>query len=363
MIETEPIFRTQPPDFGTNFAPPVQAHLGSLGDLLGEMSVNDSLGQALDHFVNGHDVGYSVNPANWQSQEELTVMAEVLEGVGTAARVDDVMDYFRVNAGNVLATKVVGHAFAGVLKQFGAYKDQGYSHDEALGIAMLFAAHHPGFPISMVAGFLPKGTLPIELRSALFVDRDGTDPEGLRRTLMAFGTEKLGIDPDTADKFALLGYALDRISPARQPHTIELVGDRANVSGGEVVDKKYPLVTGDLLRQDPEGSPDVARLYAQVEAVITEETQAAVHAAEFAGQLEVASLVSAKANEVVGATKDTQTRALAALSHLGLSGTFAAMHDETRRLLEHLGGQSTPDPDALYALATYQQVAATISRH
>ncbi len=201
----------------------------------------------------------------------------------------------------------------------------------------------------------PTGVIiPSELREPLLIDIAGQAPEKLRRKMIAFGAEKLGISHNTAATFAVLGYALDRMTPGRKPDKIRLIGDEAKAMGGEVIDKKYGLAAGDLLRM-PGIEPTIALLFSRVDHVLHREVDSAITAADTANLPEVAALVTAKSADILSATTAAQTNALGVLQQHGLNGSFRSLKDEQQKLLEYLKGGSRPDPDALFALAAYQK--------
>ena len=364
MIRTEQLLDLPVPEVKGPLPGPMQAHIDSLGALVAELTADEqidpALGLMLGHFAVMHDIGYSVTPEGLHVPSTQLILTEVLDGVGASAGTDDVLEFFDQTQDNPLAGKVIGHGLAGIPKMVELYTKWGLSHDKALGLATLFASHHPGYPIDFVTTLVPAGAVPDELRSALLIDMGG-DSEKMRARLMSFGNTLLHADKDTTDRLALLGYGLDRMTPARKPDAITLQGDQAVTQGGEVVDKKYGLVTGNLL-QLPGSKPTIAMLYSKVELMVGKEAAAAVAAALAAKQEGVANLIEAKSTGIVRATSDAQGEALTVLDHLHLIGSFDAAADEIKRLREHVQSQDTPDPAALYALATYQQVLAEVNK-
>lgn len=207
---------------------------------------------------------------------------------------------------------VLGHGSMGVVETMRTLDKAGWSKEAALGWGLLTAAHHPGFPITLVHGLtkgltgkVPGLAVPDRLLPLLMV-REGVengdltlDSESLRGKVADYAAGKLGISRAESRMLAVFGYALDRITAARRNYP-----DAANfrlVNGvpafadwntpgkpvGEVV-KKYSLIYTNIM-----GAADIKTLadaqkftleaaFAAVISSIEKETLAAAEAAEHA---------------------------------------------------------------------------------
>lgn len=317
---------------------PTQIHLASLHALNSEFAdagdFADSTHHLLDEFTDKHDIGYAVDIerllANKSSHE---IMQRLINSLGSTATSAMVNDYLSANTTNYLASRVIGHGLMGLVANTQAYANSGIDPDKAYGLSVLFGAHHPGFPIDMVSGFL-QGTsaeVPDILRAPLLIDVLGEQPEGLRKQLSNIGAEALGIDEEDAARIVSLGYGIDRLTAGRVPDSITIqidgrVGANSNmqfttIRGGEVIQKKYGLVADDLRRAN--SNPTIENLYLTCIERLAHEATSAVNAAHYLGQPNVASVLTKKASHIIGQTETQQNNALQALREIEFSPTHA----------------------------------------
>ena len=338
---------------------PVSEHIRSLHGLIDDLGasgiVSESAATFLGEFADRHDVGYGTDIARLDTSEGQRVLRATLEDVDATVSAEDVSEYLQGNSANYLASRILGHGVLGVVENTQFYEERGLPPDEALGRAELLAAHHPGFPVTMVSGFASgeAATTP-ELRRGLLIG-EPDDAEVVRAQLIEAAAGRLHLPVSDVAYAAVLGYAVDRLTPGRLPEAIRIREAGAiTITGGEVFQKKYGLVAGDLSRDPQLTEPTIASLYETVAERLHAEANAAVDAAQFAGQDELTDFILAKSQEIAQQTNAQQAGALAALHHSGFSGAFADLANERHALLQEV--LHTNDPSLAYALATYDAI-------
>lgn len=347
---------------------PVQQHVESLNALISEIRSEEQEGSSETHrfmreFANRHDVGYATDISMIESDSGQQILRTILDEMNAEAGPRQITDYLRRNgnANNYLATRVIGHGVLGLVHNTLHYQKRGLSKDKALGMAAVMAAHHPGFPITMVSDLLSgdDATIQDEMRSGLFIDDGGVNPEAVRGRLIDVAANKLRLPYSEVATAAILGYSLDRITPGKVPDEIIIREDGSTqVIGGEVVQKKYGLVAKDITRNGTTEKASIALLYATVIDRLTAESQAAIQVAQSADQLEAFTFIDQKAQDIIGQTKDVQDKALTSLRELGLSSSFEHLQNERTVLLE--AARTTEDPRLRHALATYDAVTSAL---
>ncbi len=283
MKKAQEITREERPD---NYPPGVIPHLDSHQALVQgflDRGLLDPTYEAVARtFVESHDLGYSLDFTDVNLKDPLI---EVWTGVGKAIGLDseaakekalkayafiqknanfpllvqEFSEKFRredpllspaeieakakgaAGAQSYMVTRVLGHGSMSILPAMSRLEKAGFTHTEALGIALLFSAHHPGFPITLVEQFVVPDVVPMELLPILLItdltpEGERGNPDDLRRRLADSAAELLGISKAEARYIALLGYTLDRITPARRMidfnlNTFELADDGTTRGG------------------------------------------------------------------------------------------------------------------------------------
>ncbi|HEU5122350.1 MAG TPA: hypothetical protein VFT59_05910 [Candidatus Saccharimonadales bacterium] len=343
---------------------PVQQHVSALDAYTSRLLETNELSPeaaAFAHlFARRHDSGYGANIDMMQTDGAIRIVGEALEAVGSSINPRSVADYLHHNADNYMAARIIGHGVLSLVENSRYFEqEQRLSRQKALGLASILSAHHSGFPITMVSQFL-KGDaiIPAEARSAFFIDDGDDNPELIRHRLVEFGANKLGISKADALQAAVLGYALDRLTAGSTPDKLEWSPHSGvELFGGEVIQKKYGLVAGDLDRDD-HGTPLIAALYHTVLQRIQNETEAALAAADAANAPDIRQFVEKQQSVIYSRTLEAQQGAMTAMYTLGLVGKFADLHSEREKLL--LYAQCVDNPNILYALATYNAVISSI---
>jgi hypothetical protein len=341
---------------------PVQQHVDTLDTYIAELSEKGELSSESTAFARmfarRHDAGYGTDIASMQTDYAVDVLRKPLNAVGAQVSPRYVADYLQRHKDNYRVARIIGHGVLGVVENTRYFEQERHlSRQRALGLASILSAHHSGFPITMVSGFLPEdAALPLEARSAFFIDEGGENPEVIRRKLAEFGASELGISFEDALRAAVLGYSLDRLSPGIVPSELQLRPDGTiELYGGEVVQKKYGLVAGDLKRRK-HSVAFVAELYETVLQRIKTETGAAMAAADAANAADIRQFVEGQEAVIRTATQDAQHEATMAMNSLGLMGSFSDLHAEREKL--HNYAQCLDVPGILYALATYDAISS-----
>jgi hypothetical protein len=343
---------------------PVEQHVASLNALIDDLVEEDATSNHtvgfMYEFANRHDAGYSTPISVLQDPRAQRIVGTILDETGATSSFREIADYIGSNAGNYLAARVVGHGVLGLVQNTLTYEARGWEHDRALGMATVMSAHHPGFPITMVSGFLSgNADIPPHLRSGLFIDNNGSEPEVMRSRLIEVAAAKLHIPTAEVAKAAVLGYALDRITPGRIPDAIHILDDGSvRITGGEVIQKKYGLVANDLLRD--EANISIGQLYTTVIERLNADSDAAVQAAEFAGQPQLIAFISAKAQSIITQTHTAQMSAFDALREQGFTDSFSQLSTERNDLLQ--AARTHDDPNLRFALATYDTILAATEK-
>ncbi len=305
-----------------------------------------------------HDTAYRDAQIDFNDPEFERLLKQTWATIGEAAGLDQnkvtqasdqAYELLRNNAdpardflGNLFINKILGHGTVGMALNAKELTDRGFSEKEALGVAMLTAAHHPGFPITMVedtvirnpginkslpsrpnSALLPILMIDMESEFRTLVMADYLDARleakpvsgiiqlrqiydrGESPSIIAEVSRKLGVtqtelsdiftfnrsrqtietiaqriginqrevvdglkarrqasanylrmkvadyvadnlglmDRANARMHALLGYGLDRITPANPGgFVVNPLTDRMESTGGEIIEKKYGLV-------------------------------------------------------------------------------------------------------------------------
>lgn len=355
------------PRSGLEQPPQVQEHIGSLGVMIDAAASRDAIGpnaaNYLRRFATDHDVGYAVPVDILRTDDAQKILRRVLGEVGGPASSARVTEYLFENEHTYLAARVIGHGVLSLVANTLEYQAQGAPFNRALGLATLMTAHHPGFPISLVST-LPlfksgPATIQKHERSSFFIDDNGDNVEVLRGKLIDVAAGCLSVPRSEAARVAILGYAFDRITPGKAPDSIHIGKDsKTKVVGGEVIQKKYGLVTGDLLANETVADPSIKELYATVVERLRDEADAAIQAAIYAQQSDLVEFIAAEAEVVISQTERAQAEVLRRLAELGLSGSFKQLAVEHELLLRKV--RERQDPHTLYALATYEAVIRTV---
>lgn len=339
---------------------PVQQHVDSLQYLANEMADRGALSPASEQFAylfaRRHDAGYGSDIDIANTEIGRNIIGYALDAVESPAAPEQIANYLQTNRDNYLASRIIGHGVLSLVENTLYFQEKHrISSHKALGIASLLSAHHPGFPITMVAGFLQsEAHIPDNMRSAFFIDNNGENPELVRQQLTDLGAQLIGVSHADASQAVILGYALDRISAGRTPDNIIINEDgTTTIMGGEVIQKKYGLVAGDL-RRDETQPGSIGLLYHTVNERLFLESTAALYAARSSPDQNIHYFISEESNRVMSATAEAQRDALAALQAHGFSGYFSELVNERYALL--LRASETRDPNLAYALATYDAI-------
>lgn len=348
--------------------PPVRQHVTALGNYVSRLAeVGELSPEAASFarmFAGQHDVGYCTPIDALQTPEALAILGGALEAVESPAGPREVADYLQRYQDKYLAARVIGHGVLGLVENTRYFQEErGLSRRKALGLAAILAAHHPGYPITMVAGFFKKGAeaVPDNLRTALFIDDNGENPEVVRRRLAEFAASHLGISTHEAHRAVALGYALDRLTAGSVPDKLELNNGTVEVYGGEVTDKKYGLVAGDLMREHGLNTP-IRQLFFTVHDRVKNENEAAMAAARAASAPDIHDFVKKQRAYIEGRLHHAQGGAVSAMTRFNLAGIFSNLEVE-REVLAFYADYEKDHSDLLYTLDTYDKVIAEMAKH
>ncbi|MBF0570014.1 MAG: cyclic nucleotide-binding domain-containing protein [Candidatus Omnitrophica bacterium] len=375
-----------------NYPSGVSQHLDSSLDLLAGMYQNGSVSKdeadVLRLCVEGHDLGYSFNFEDESfKQELLKVWRTIAEATGNGATADELaneaynfLQAFSKTTGpqNNAVTRILGHGTVGVALMVRKLMDRklgdaAFDEDSALGLALLFAAHHPGYPISMVQeSVMPKmvpkekhpEVLPLldKLAPILLINErkdapGGADPDRLRFAIADKGADLLGIPREEGRRIAGLGYALDRTTPARRETTFNIgtfqikdgepVG-KAVWTGGEVGAKKYPIIAG-ITIQDPQGFT-IENTFKLTLANVQQEADAAIKTMKALGDEDLVKVVKSQTDYEIGRTRAIQDAVLALIGpegRLGKKGFSGKLKNINQDIAIALAEYHTPEYLAL----------------
>ncbi len=366
-----------------NYPPGVVPHLDSHQALINALE-KDGLLTAFDArlmrvFVEGHDLGYS---ADLKSPEFMDQAQQVWDGIGRivgyspeksaeiSKKIRDMISFY-ANFPEVVAwkvkqleqdpaykslsaedlkkvatalagkesymvTRVIAHGTTSIVLARNKLKEQGFSDDQALGLAYIFAAHHAGYPITMVNQFVISGVIPVEYVPVLLVtDLPGSGiantDESLRQKMADAAARLLNISPLEARYYATLGFALDRITPARMMTSLAvnnfMLNPDGNVAGqiawggaGETI-KKYPLIVTNI--KDAKQFT-VSEIFRMAVGNLKKEAEAAIKAAELMGTdiagddgatvARLRNLIDQRSTFEIGQTEGMHTRILNMIS-------------------------------------------------
>jgi hypothetical protein len=342
---------------------PVQQHVSALdtyaSELLRKCELSSEAAAFARLFAKRHDAGYGAGINFMQTEYAADILERALDAVDSQVDPQYVIDYLQRNADNYMAARVIGHGVLGLIENTRYFeKERQLSRQRALGLASILSAHHSGFPITMVSGFLPESAaIPKEARSAFFIDDGGENPEVVRHKLAELGARELGISSEDALYAAVLGYALDRLTAGSTPDDLQYRSGSIELHGGEVIQKKYGLVAGDLNRRE-HNEPLVPELFNVVLQRITAEAEAAVAAADAADAPDIRQFIEAQQVSIHAATHNMQRQALVAMYRLNLMGRFSDLRKEREKLLLH--ARFFDDPSIFYALAAYDAIINSI---
>ncbi len=367
MLNLYPLIK-QRTDQDLNMFPPTVPHRGSLDKIINSLEQKGVLEKGLDTYASVwkdiHDTAYRGAEIDFNDKAFEATVKDTWKTIGEAVGIDvktsafqttmnDAYELLRNNSdptsdfiGNLFIVKILGHGSIGMAINTQELMNKGIAPNEAKAMAMLAAAHHPGFPISFVedtvlpgmgrelpgadkSALLPMLLIDMErdFRTFIMADflsaqlngRKATDVSLLRqqyeqgdaqkvidnvtktfnitsadladvftvkgkRETIAKIAQKVGrterevasalktrrqasanylrmkiadyvadnlgvMDRANARMHALLGYGLDRITPAN-PGSFEvnpLTGAIESV-GGEIIDKKYGLVASSNIK-------------------------------------------------------------------------------------------------------------------
>ncbi len=246
---------------------------------------------------------------------------------------------------NYMLHKVLAHGSTSIVLAMRRFEKEGFTPDQALGMALLFAAHHPGFPITLVDQFVVPGMIPTELLQVLLINdlKPGTtergNPDDLRIRIADFVSDSglLKMSRAEARQVAVLGYSLDRITPARRMRDFffdnlqfkaDGTFDRVDPArpdfwtGGET-SKKYPLIVTNIKAFE---ELNVRNIYGLTLGNVRKEADAAVAAADRATQglsenegrplLALKAITQTQSDQEIAATKEIQDRAISFIDRI-----------------------------------------------
>jgi len=345
--------------------PPVKQHVTALTNyalrLAGDDQLSPEAASFAHLFAQRHDSGYQADISVVNTDQARKLLGGVLEAVESDVDPRNVTDYLQKHESDYMASRIIGHGVLSLIENTRYFQEE---HDlslkKSLGLACILSAHHPGFPITMVSGFLQgDAVIPDETRSAFFIDDGGTNPEAVRRRMVEYGASQLGVSVPDALRAAVLGYALDRLSAGSVPDELHFNDGSVTLSGGEVLQKKYGLVAGDLVRHHDTDEPLVHELLFTAYNRIIEENNAATAAAKAAGLPDIEELVALERRVIEDKALRAQRGATAAMVRYGLEGRFSNLEVETKVL--RLRATLHPDnPNIVYALAAYEAILKAI---
>ncbi|MBF0123037.1 MAG: cyclic nucleotide-binding domain-containing protein [Candidatus Omnitrophica bacterium] len=329
-----------------NYPPGVTPHLDSLQALLTSMIKSKSLskdeGDIMRLFIEGHDQGYAVNLTDEAIKADLMNVWQTIalaQGypADEARRLSEkayqfIQDMTKTTGlQNYMVTRVLAHGTVSMIAVMKKLQEAGMDDPSArLGLALLFAAHHPGYPISMVHQFVVPNVVPDELAPIFLINEKkdtpgGADPDRLRFAVADKGADLLKISKGEARRIAALGYALDRTTPARREVNFGLgnlqMKDHAPIgkavwTGGET-SKKYPLIVTNI--KEPKDFT-IQKVFELTIANLTGEAKAAIKTMNVLGDADLAKVFEAQTTFEIARTKAIQDKVLALIAPDGRLG-------------------------------------------
>jgi diguanylate cyclase (GGDEF)-like protein len=157
-------------DQDLNMFPPTVQHRASLNNIVEQLKQKGVLQDGLDIYADVwtdiHDTGYRGREVDFDDPRFKRTLKMTWQTIGEAVGLkpeavrqmsDQAYEMFSNYAdpqadfvGNLFINKILGHGSIGMAMNTQELMDQGVREKEALGMAMLAAAHHPGFPINFV---------------------------------------------------------------------------------------------------------------------------------------------------------------------------------------------------------------------
>ncbi|MBU4332828.1 MAG: hypothetical protein KKD07_00125 [Candidatus Omnitrophica bacterium] len=298
-----------------NYSQPVVAHINSHRALIRSLResnvISDEMASFGELFAETHDLGYSMDildPAFKSKFIGLWVKIGVeilgLSEEEAFERASDIYAFMVANKGNPLVEKVIMHGTLSMIATIERLEASGFESDEALGLALIIAAHHPGNPIDFVASVvlpniginIPNNLLPVLFITDINSSGEITNPDDLRIKIRDYVVKLLDISKTEASQLISFGYALDRITPARRMVDFRVEGDSVEYSDGETF-KKYALATTNFT--DPAEPFTLRRIFERTIDFVKGEANYAIETSR-----KMAEGLGAEGQEIVKNTED-----------------------------------------------------------
>lgn len=326
----------------------VREHLDSLHGLVGSMHDEGEISQPVERvlrvFIETHDYGYCIDPEFYASYpaEHIGALQAAAHAGGLGYREGTeraiaLYEYLVHHGEDPMFGKVLAHGVNSMPHAVRELTEAGLTEEQATGTALIFASHHPGFPINFVADKLLQAELPAEFRPLLLIDDgQGGDPNRFRRGVVDRAAKLAGIPRHDARILAALGYGIDRITPMRPPDDVIYATDgELKIIGGEFVQKKLALIIPGILKK---GKPEDCTYESMLETALEFVEQEAAEAVVSARTLQVPEMVPVlertTARELQRA-REAHNELVFVLRELvgrGLSGNFGGINEDIGRL-------------------------------
>lgn len=360
MIECLEKANALPPP--ADYPPGVDPHLKSHKDLLNSIFPNECpMKTMLLAFIKHHDLGYSSEEFDLDrdKQDIIAVFrtnASIAGSPNPGGIANEAYEYVSERRENYMVRKVLLHGTASIVAAVRRFEASGMPHEQARGLAHLFATHHPGYPIDMVRTWVMSDPVPAHLCPALLLDSKAgaeadeetkkiilgaqkrepfsfTDdekarmrivadlkasegPDALRKQVAAWAGKEAGLSSDDAQKVSLFGFALDRITPARRMRDIDIdeagivqTDEKKNIKSKGETSKKYPLIVTNIKQLS---GLMLENIFTETVTNVTKERDAAIASIQRnAPELhDLEAIVKIVSTAEIGSTKEIQDRAL-----------------------------------------------------
>lgn len=385
-----------------NYSPPVAAHINSHRALIESLHerglISDEMASFGELFAETHDLAYAMDvsdPAFKIKFIDLWIkIGERILGLShedAVERAEAIYAFMLANKGNPLVEKVIMHGTLSMIATIERLEEAGFEPDEALGLALIIAAHHPGNPIDFVATIvlpniginIPNNLLPVLLITDINSEGKITNPDSLRIKVRDYVVNLLNISKIEASELISFGYALDRITPARRMVDFKAEGENVEYSDGEIF-KKYGLVVTNF--SDPAEPFTLRRIFERSSDFVKGEANYAIETARKMAEglgaegqdvmKNIENVVRLQSSYEIGRTDDIQRRVLDLSQRIdlveekGFSGELRDLSSDIEVVRAVYEGMSEDDferEEAGYLLATLiklkQDAQGNIDKH
>ena len=379
-----PNIRAWRPNYPPGVVPHLNSHQDQINDLKAEGLLSKTDADLMRIFVEGHDYGYSLNLKNAETLDQLERIWEQIgqfvlgyEEAKSKEIAKRLRNFIANHADNYMVAQVIAHGTSSILPVMKKFQEYGFNENQALGMALMFAAHHPGYPITMVHRFVIPGVIPEEFVPVLLITdlpQKGISnaDESLRHKAADAAAKLLNIPRSEARYYATLGYALDRITPARMMTTFsmndfELHDDgtyqgQVQWGGSGEISRKYPLIITNIKDKK---ELTVAQVFQRTIVNLKAEAAAAAQSAELMARDlpgatpkdtdDLRSLVTQRSAFEINRTEQMQNKILEMIKEKlpGFSGDLTAIDPLIRQSQEFYSKIGASEPESYKSRIEY----------